>query len=287
MRSFVPFEVTVARDGETATRVFSDRLGMLDGVNTAGEASGTGTQKPIGKNVEGSGYFVVPPGSNDFIPLQPQCVGLTEACLEPNDILTSCHFGGCSIDNAGLLLGSDRATRRPMTYTYGRPDSGRDLPFAYSAPSNPLTPQLVLNDSGQVLYNTLVSGAVVPYVFAIATSQSKRIPPLPNNSCSSYIASSMNDEGDVLGYTTTCTQPGDAVFWTWSARGGIVNLNARVQLGPYSSVYPIGINNHGSILAMLYRSTSNDGDWGTLEPISADPLPLNKTLPSRQTPPSR
>jgi hypothetical protein len=253
--------------GFTLTEFAANDLSNLFGVNSSGEAVGVAWYAPLGGFYSDQPYFVLPAATSTLQPMQPQCVTVGQAlCAAPNFAPTaSCPFGGCSINDSGLILGWDphAATPSLMTYTYGQSTSAKDIPI--------VGPQLYgdafINNAGQIAYSAYNSALtnVVAYVYSSATGATTAIPSIPGNSCADYVPISFSNLGQVLGLTENCGAFTDYIYWTWDPVNGTQNLATEFSITGYSTVTPLGVNDGGQILASLVTNADVTG-WGTLNP---------------------
>jgi hypothetical protein len=227
------------------------------GVNASGEAIGEGVYIPQGGFFSTYPPYVQSPGATSLALAQPQCSVYQALCADNEYADYLCPFGGCEINDAGLIMGYDDYTGVEMVYSYG--GSGKDLPF-----NNDTT---ALNNANQILYSGYSCSGSCAYatnLYSLKTGSTTPIPTPKNSSCTGVYGLSLNNLGEVLGETTGCAAESDYVYVTWTAKGGTKVLNSEIPANAYESLEPIGVNDSGEILLALFTPTAEH--WGLLVP---------------------
>lgn len=264
----VGFLGTVNAAGKAALTPFSAHSpSNLAGVNLGGQAIGSGHYVPVGGFYSAYPQFVANAGAISVA--QPYCTTVAQYCASPvQNTLSGCAFGGCSINDSGTVLAIDPSNGELMTYAPGAQRSGADyaaIPAAY------LVGGEQLNNAGQILYSAYdkAHAHIYSYVYTASSGASSIVPAIAGSTCADYYGISLNNLGQILGYTGNCTNPNDSIYWTWDPADGIQNLNAEIPSNSYSGIIPQGINDNGSILVSLIVPPAGLYDWGTLAPTPA------------------
>jgi hypothetical protein len=264
---------SVEQNAFTATVVksvahFADFTGhapsALYGVNNSGAAVGYSYYNPPKGFFESDPPFVESNGK--FAPLQPQCTTNQPLCMQ--DVESSwwdgdCAFGGCSINDAGVVLGygNNGSSYGYEIYTVGQPSSGEILPMSYD-----VSYVAGINDANQIAYSqyTYSGDTWSAWIYQVGASAPTSLGTIPGDSCSYEYVMGQNNNGQVLGYSGGC-QNESYTYWTWDPVNGMVDLDAEIGQNSYSSITPYGINDNGQILVELETSTGHT-HWGTLDP---------------------
>ncbi len=256
---------TLDSSGKIATTAFtSNQESALGGVNVSGEAIGAAYYLPLGGFDSSYPPFVVAAGTKTLGIAQPYCVKVAQYCAEPLQTVGSCPFGGCTINDSDTVLALDSVSEDFMVYTPGPSPSGQDLPAIKVSGQTGI---LDMNNADQILYSTFdATGThISSAIYAIGHGITTPIPTIPGNSCSDYVAESLSNAGQVLGYTQNCKKTADEIYWTWDPANGTQNLNAEIPSNSYHSIAPLGVNDNGQILVSLVTAAGSY-DWGTLNP---------------------
>jgi hypothetical protein len=219
---------------------------------------------------------------------QPQCTTRGQQYCDNPYIAGafSCPFGGCSINDSGMILGYDQNAPTPsfLTYKYGKMTSVKDIPIMGSYPYS----YAFLNNMGQIAYSSYTPGPsdVASYVYSMSTKKTMMIPTIPGNSCAYYYPISFSNVGQVLGEAGNCSDPDDQTYFTWDPVNGTQNLFDEIDMTGYTSVMPLGVNDNGQILVRLTENAPGQAVWGTLNPPAMSAIRARKSVrtPSRPHP---
>ncbi len=245
----------------------------LYGVNSKGTAIGY-SFSPFGYTYKIEPIFVTKPPELLTL-LQPDCAMAANSCLEPLQISQThlldreptpqCAFGGCTINDGGTVLGTSNDGME--LYQVGVPSSLRALPPNFDPGYGPIY-FIALNDADQLLYfkkDFYAAGEPVnAKILNVADGHVTVIPPVPGTSCHNYFPISINNAGEVLGFTSYCTRR--AFYWTWDPQNGTQNLSAALPPNTYT-IRPLGINDNAQILVAL-ETPAGLTHWGTLDPLT-------------------
>jgi hypothetical protein len=237
----------------------------LFGINASGVGIGYSYSEPL--------VYTVPP--EILTSAQPSACPQT-GCIFPIQTLKQldgeprpeCAFGGCTINDAGVIIATGLAAAYEL-FTIGEPASLHPVKFPVDA--NVSADFVVtLNNANQLLYFeqsfVLPNGRpVVAKVYDIATNTATVIPPVTGTSCQHYFPISMNNLGEVLGFTSYCTSR--PFYWTWDSVHGTQNLSDAVPASAYA-IAPLAVNDNAQILASL-TTAAGVTHWGILDPPSA------------------
>jgi hypothetical protein len=246
---------------------------VLNGVNKHGKAIGNSYYSPAGGFFYDQPPFALRGGRlpENFKALQAsQCVTLMPLCMMWNSqvdaIQFACGFGGCAINDKGVVLGVDGATEDEMIFPLGNPSGAMDLPFA--GPASGGYSAAGINNAGQIAYAQFngIEGTYLPFIYTVGAAAAVPLGELPLRlNCRRYFPLSENNPGEVLGLAL-CTS--GIVYWTWDSVNGIQNLADLVSLGStYVGFAPYGVNDNGNILVVL-APTSGPNHWGMLVPAT-------------------
>ncbi len=240
---------------------------VLNGVNRHGKAIGDSYYNP-----PGGFFFQQPPFAlrggrkpENFKALQAeQCVTVVRFCMIYNSqadaVSFACGFGGCTINDKGVVLGEDDYNSLYMTLPLGDPSAAVDLPIG---PGTGAFAAAGINNAGQIAYAQFI-GLYLPFMYTVGAAAPVPLGILPDSGCRAYFPLSENNNGDVLGLGL-CPPTGTA-YWTWDSVHGMQNLADQVSLGSkYKGFAPYGINDHGNILVLLVPQ-SGPQHWGMLVP---------------------
>jgi hypothetical protein len=234
------------------------------GVNPGGTAVGTSYYNPIGNWDDGlaqAPFEFVPPGAPKL--LQTGCGSLSAGCgaLSTPSI---CPFGGCAITSDGSVLLLDLFG--PLAFEILPKPGGTPttVPLDYAAYESGVFP--IINNAKQVLYATFSSNYQYVYttLYQPVTKKSTVIPLIAKSTCKTALPLSLNNKGQVLGWTANCSNPADQTFFTYDASHGTQDLAAALPDGT-ARVTPVGNNDKGQILVYIYGGGSNNR-WGILQP---------------------
>ena len=261
------FYATVAASGSYKTEPYYDHSpAALYGVNAAGMATGSSFDHYI----DAYPIFVTAePAALTY--LQPSCATTSTGCLEPIELLKTqtngeplgpCAFGGCEINARGTVVGFDPVTSDYAVSTIGAPSSLVELPLPI-APGN-FGYVVALNDANQLVYFT-IGRTSASFVYNLNAGTTTPIPPVAGTSCAHYYPISINNLGEVLGFSSFCKQ--GSFYYTWSPVTGTQDLNLELPANAYT-IKPLGINDNGQILVSLGTS-GGATHWGTLDPVAA------------------
>jgi hypothetical protein len=250
------------------------------GVNGAGVSLASADSYPVDtRDLSGSQYYTTANATDYLTLLQSPASGQVPIhyLLPLQATNTACPFGGCYINDLGQVLGYDffsvnvtANTSAAAVYTPGNPSSIVDVPIELLGSYGEPYDVMALNNSGQLLYNSNPKpyNQPIPELYDISSGKKTRIP-VATASCPSASYGhpiSLNNEGAVLG-SYIC---GSSLrYFTWDPVHGAQDLNSQIPPNKYSTVYPLGINDHGQILVALYVDGKSYYDWGTLDPIAA------------------
>jgi len=202
--------------------------------------------------------------------LQPSCATTAVGCLSPiqnHEIFSTaeppdyCAFGGCTIDDAGHVLGYDPSTNDYAVHTIGLSSSTIELPLPTSVHV------VAMNRAGKVVYVEMRSGArsIVSAVYDRLAGTSTVIPPVAATSCVHYFPLSMNNLGEVLGFTSRCASRD--FYWTWDPMHGTQQVSASVPAGA-SKFMAYGVNDKAQIL-VSFEASGGAVHWGMLDAPAA------------------
>ncbi len=203
--------------------------------------------------------------------LNPACFTATSGCLSPIQLYGrllggkptgQCGFGGCTVNDAGLFLGYDYLTSQYATYKTGAAPATTELPLNIVADG-----AVAFNDANQIAYYAPSDSArdtTESVVYSLTTSTETVIPPVAGTSCKNYYPISMNDLGEVVGFTTVCSAR--TFYWTWDPVHGTRDLNTELPAGA-PRIQAFGVNDKGQILVSL-TSPTGVVHWGTLDPVA-------------------
>ena len=275
------FAVHVDSSGTSKLAPYYDHFpAALYGVNNSGTALGYSNLDTDYKLFPGPMFVTAPPELMNI--LQAGCVKEKSFCLEPLQLLRpsfhldgeplpQCPFGGCTINDGGNVLGVGYNIGFGSSYgSYAVYSIGSssldDLRTSLGIGPNYL---VSINDANRILFfqQTYLAPLNVPVsanVYDIATGNVTTIPPVAGTSCQHYFPISMNDAGEVLGFTSYCTRK--AFYWTWDPVHGTQNLSAAIPVNAYS-IKPLGVNDNAQILVSL-QTAAGVTHWGTLDPLA-------------------
>ncbi len=237
------------------------------GINGFGEAIGLAYYDPI-TPFEGSPPFIFYADGSQKL-LQPTCTTQKRGCgvLDPTasyfppDFSLLCPFGGCRITNSGSTLLYDEATGHyEVLYRGG---AYLDLP-QYIVPSQYYP--IMINNAGKVLFaeENFPGDVVTTSVQQVGANHATQVPAISGSSCQDYVPLSMNNKGEVLGYTKTCPS-NDATFFTYDSRNGTQDLKTLIPVGS-PPIQAYAVNDNGEIL--ISTNTNFPYHWGILRPTS-------------------
>jgi hypothetical protein len=259
------FYATVAASGSYKTEPYYDHSpAALYGVNAAGTATGSSFDHYI------DAYPIFVTAEPEALTyLQPSCATTQAGCLEPIELLKTqangeplgpCAF--CAINARGTAVGFDPVTSEYAVSTVGAPSSLVELPL-------PIAPGdygyvVALNDADQLVYFTIGSTSA-SFVYDLSAGTMTQVPPVAGTSCAHYYPISINNLGEVLGFSSFCKQR--SFYYTWSAATGTRDLDLELPPNAYT-IKPLGINDNGQILVSL-GTAGGATHWGTLDPVAA------------------
>jgi hypothetical protein len=290
-QGYIPFLGTyTAKTGVGSLHVFTTASGfsVLSVVNAAGEAGGGGSYEPLGwvaaplfpsaplvSGILSEAPYVVPAGTTNFDVAQPACIPGHAAKLCASRTGTSlnsgdgCGFGGCVINDAGVILALDSFNQKLMTFSFGTTSSAKDLPIIPSAQTSSF-----INNANQVAtaVATTQPGQLAgdqTYLYSISTGRGTLIPQIDVPADGDYYCEplSLSNAGAILG---SCTDiDGNVLYWTWTSKNGVQDLSTEIPVSAaFPQITPLGINDNGQILVGLASSTGLV-HWGILDPPSS------------------
>jgi hypothetical protein len=271
--------MTPATAGGAMHMFTSNTSSWLFGVNSSGEGIGTAYYAPLTGFFYSYPPFVMPAGKASLEVAQPQCTTRGQRYCDDPYIADAfnCPFGGCSINDSGLILGYDQNAPTPsfLTYMHGKMNSAKDIPIMGLGPYS----YAFLNNRGQIAYSSYTMGTpdVASYVYSMSTKKTMAIPTIPGNSCAYYYVISFSNAGQVLGETGNCSDPEDHTYFTWDPVNGTQNLLDEINFSGFVSISPLGVNDNGQILVQL-GPTSGPPTWGTLNPPAMSAIRGQKSV---------
>ncbi len=244
--------------GKGAVSAFTSNVpSALYSVNLSGEAVGDADYTPQGGFYTTQPLFVLPAASTKLVVAQPQCTVYAQYCGELAE-QGVCVFGGCNINDAGIILAYDYFSGYYMTYVYGQPTSAIDLPLSASNQA------YALNNAGQILYYPPGETQTLTAIYSIPAGTTTTIPALDGDTCNGYYPLSISNTGQVFGYYSGCTSG----YWTWDSVNGTQDIATELPKNSYTEIYPLAVNDNGQILVTLYPAKGGV-HWGTLNPPAA------------------
>ncbi len=240
-------------------------------------ASGTGYGYTY-NNLTGNPPKTYSPSTKRYTVLQAACAvpgALQNGCMQSLSSQTSnnvCPFGGCYINNGGVVLGSGATAASLLGLFTLANGAYNDLPDSFTDSSGnsyyinsgyPPDPQLTNYGLAGTASESGNFNSQFAVVYSFAASGWSVLPVLPAN-CSTHNVLSFNNSGEVLGFDSNCPNSSPNIYWTWDAANGIAAVN--IPSNSYAAVQLLGVNDNGQLLATL-QTTAGAYDWGTLNPV--------------------
>jgi hypothetical protein len=269
------FSAQLSASGVKAVPYYDHYPAALYGVNSAAVGVGFSAMYPAAGGV----YYpmIVTGPAETMTLLEPSCAPQTLECPAPlqrqsrldGEPLAECAFGGCTIDDGGVVLTaqSDGTSLSSDLELVSIGSTSKPVLFELPLGNGRISYAVSINNAGRVLYFTenldAAHDPVTAAVYDPGSGKSTILPPVAGTSCAHYFPISMNDLGQVLGYTSYCS--GKAFYWTWDSVNGTRNLSAEIPASSFT-IEPLGINDEAQILVSL-ATASGTIHWGTLQPL--------------------
>jgi hypothetical protein len=192
-------------------------------------------------------------------------------CFQPVKYYDECPFGACELNGNGLILGVD-SDNAGFWYIYNPSTNiGISVPdFIDEGESSPSLYVPQLSNYGLVAVATFYEiGSNMPQTGLAVYSfkEGAWIGVIQLAGCTGIsLPISMNNGGEVLSYAD-CSNGGE--YFTWDPQNGIQILEIPTP-SPYTSIYPLGVNDKGQILISALSSTSPGTFWGVLNPTAGN-----------------
>ncbi len=196
-----------------------------------------------------------------LVPLEPDCQQILPGCVYTSAftprIPFSSPFLSQSVSSAGFVIGIDQ-NGMPAIVAIGSP---RAKAIAVKIPAGSTV--LAIDDVGELLYVT-ADGS--PYIYAIASANSRFIPNLPG--CSYEYSINITSNGSILGYADNCSDQtkNSAYFINVRVHGTRSIMPQIPRPANLQNLTIFALNDRGQLLFGAHNTSTNAYDWGTLDP---------------------